>query len=409
MKSWDMWDTLVAGRGTQPAGDQPDGSHFPVTMNVMQVQPDDVVVSDYYDAEKAARILKSVTGLNNKLIVTPQDKANGKIWPGLKASGVTHHTGDNKHSDFLMPQQFGITATHYQLSAPVQAEKVLYGINSSLGLMAREARLTIQVYEQYMRFQELQIAVNFPFLLLATIFLERCMTVNNREMALMSSRDACLWVTLAQEIFRRRGKGLEAQYFYSGRLPRVFPSEAYLKYVNSWLTKHRSLIVDLNGTGWSLKRLVAQTESPSTPIVVLSHVKVAGQEQVQEKMAPSRGDFINFVEGNPVGFEPANYARHPMISDVDDSGSPVFANPTGFPWGTFPVITVMHDAFAHMLEVSKNYDINGLFCIDSGTLKSSAQMILNAYAEWDKDLGWNHTLFAAEHDYIFRELQRRKK
>jgi len=119
--------------------------------------------------------------------------------------------------------------------------------------------------------------------------------------------------------------------------------------------------------------------------------------------------FSYMVQGNPIGFEVANYARHPMISDVDYEGKPVFINPTGFPWGTFPIIAAMHHAFEHCLNVSKNYDITPIFELPNTKLVQGAQRILNAYANWQGDLGWNHTLFAAEHDFIFRELERRKR
>jgi hypothetical protein len=405
MRSFDLFDTLVCARNGGPAGDNLD-QLFVVAQNFSQIKPQDLIVSDYYNPQAAQEVVKQL-GLKNELIVTAQDKANGKIWPHLKARGVTEHIGDNQHSDFNMPNQAGIRGIHFRESGLTPLEKNLYvNIDPNLGLISREARLTSSFNNN--KLAELQFMVNWPFLLLATVSLEREMMATATKHALLSSRDGNLWVELANHFFTNRNQGMTAEYFFSGRLPRVYPSANYLKYVNGLLNSKPCLLVDLNGTGWSLKRLVERTDKPETPLCLVSYVKVPGQEQLQEKMAPSKGTFRFFVEGNPVGFEVANYAQHPMVTDVDEAGAPVYFNPTGYPWAKSAQIADMQTAFMHMMRLCVYYDWHHVFELDHSMLQRSAQMLLQTYHEFRNEFQWQTSLFQAEHAFIFRELARKK-
>src|SRR5271155_452427 len=123
MDSWDLFDTLVAGRDiATPCGDQPEGNHFPILENVLKVMQGDVVASDYYDSAKARRILLGVAKLNNRLYVGKRIKSTGEIW---KQISVEHHTGDRPY-EISAALRAGIKATLVQLSLFTPTEQDLY-------------------------------------------------------------------------------------------------------------------------------------------------------------------------------------------------------------------------------------------------------------------------------------------
>ncbi|MGD0220601.1 MAG: hypothetical protein ABSC73_09140, partial [Acidimicrobiales bacterium] len=73
MRTWDLFDTLAAGRVIgPPAGEQEH--HFKLAENVARVEKGDLVVSDYYDPKKAMGVLRKVCGLQNELLVTASGK-----------------------------------------------------------------------------------------------------------------------------------------------------------------------------------------------------------------------------------------------------------------------------------------------------------------------------------------------
>src|ERR1051326_3923896 len=106
MKSFDLFDTLVAAPDpARPAGDQ--DRHFPIAENIAKVQPDDIIVSDYYDHAKAERIIREVCRLQNKFFVTEKGKASGEIWKTLRKQDyiIQSHTGDHPVTDIASAER----------------------------------------------------------------------------------------------------------------------------------------------------------------------------------------------------------------------------------------------------------------------------------------------------------------
>jgi hypothetical protein len=117
MNSFDLFGTLIAGA----ACDTPDGDqehHFTIAENIAKVQPGDIVISDYYDQAKALRLLRDVAGLSNKLIVTEDGKASGRIWQTIRPDS---HLGDNPHRDVDSPRRAGISANSVLPPAPIES------------------------------------------------------------------------------------------------------------------------------------------------------------------------------------------------------------------------------------------------------------------------------------------------
>jgi hypothetical protein len=357
MNSWDLFDTLVGGRDiSTPCGDQPEGNHFPILENLLKVMHDDVIVSDYYDSQKAHRILINIVKLNNQLHVGNAIKSTGKIWNQIT---VEHHTGDQPY-EITAAWRAGIRATLVQLSLFTQAEQELYDAGfKGLALSIREARL-ISYDPKYRQLQLLQNQANFPFLFLASILLHRKLTVAKLNRVLMCSRDAFLWHQLQEKVRNlHKDAGYEIHYFYTSRLTRYFPSEQVLKYTRQMLSD-KALIVDVCGSGQSLRRLTNHlTLKPSLWLIV-------GYVEPKRRSFSRVPYAIEWLGTTAV--ELVNLADHPMVCDIaqkpDETFVPVFLNSTGVDWARIPQINAMHEAFNLAISVMQNYDFSTDLRID---------------------------------------------
>jgi hypothetical protein len=329
MFSYDLFQTLATSRYNLNAGEVPVHEHIPIAENIARVKPDDVIVSDYYDAAKAQRILTEVCGLSNKLVCTEDGKATGKVWQDVKSE---HHLGDNVLSDFDSPRRHHIPAEVTTSAQPTAREKAC----GALGWLMREARLRTWSDDPAVRELQLyQIERNFPFLLKVAELINRKMKTEGYERLLLCSRDCFLLYQLMRCL---RSGVYELEYFYTSRLTRYRPTEIYAEYAKERLSG-KTLIVDMGGSGNSLKYLTDMFGG--TPQLVVSNTNVV----------PS------FVFGGLR--ETSNLAPHPMVISVacDESGEwwPVCTNPTGQDWEK-PTIVEPHKAFRTALQCLPFYD-----------------------------------------------------
>jgi hypothetical protein len=361
VNSWDLFDTLVAAQDvTVPCGDQPESKQFPILEHVLKVGQNDIIISDYYDSDKALRIVRNILRLNNRLYVGSHIKAQGTIWNFVT---VDHHTGDH-YTEVLTAKRAGLAATLVHLSRFTPVEKELYdsgfrGLASSM----REARL-VSFHPMLRDLQLLQNQANFPFLFLASILLHRKVTAEGFNRVLMSSRDAFLWKGLQDKIrFLHHSSSYDIYYFYTSRLTRYSPSVHILHYTEQILTD-KTLIVDLCGRGHSLSRFAARLS------LVPSLWLLVGYADPKHKLFPKIPHALDWV-GTTV-IELANLATHPMISDVsqDTEGVhlPIYLNPTGVNWAQVPEINVMHEAYNLTLSVMSHYDFTTDLQVDDHTL-----------------------------------------
>src|SRR5665213_2034460 len=156
MNSFDLFNTLVCTRGaSERAGDVPVEDLIPIAENVAKVKPDDLIISDFYNPEKALYILRNICNLQNELVCTEDGKATGKVWEQYHP---TCHTGDNEQIDVITPLRYGIKTVLDTLWKPVNL--------TPFELILREARLITWNDNPVFRGLQLhQIEKNFPFLL----------------------------------------------------------------------------------------------------------------------------------------------------------------------------------------------------------------------------------------------------
>jgi hypothetical protein len=168
----------------------------------------------------------------------------------------------------------------------------------------------------------------------------------------MCARDACLWYQLQGAVRDLHcHASYDIHYFYTSRMTRYFPSEHVLEYTGQLLAE-RTVIVDLCGTGQSLKRFAGHF--PSDPQL---WQLICYRNAHRNKFAPVPYA-IEWL--GTTAIELANLAKHPMVCDMDKLSNqtfvPVFLNPTGIHWEDIPEINTMHKAFALVMSALANHD-----------------------------------------------------
>jgi len=396
MRSWDCWDTLIARRSVWDIRNETDNV-FPIAENVSRVRPEDLLVSDYYDARLLERLIPDVTGLRNRIIVSEDGKRSGRIWPEVSRLGVTQHCGDDTHSDVVSPQAHGITGTLFAGSKLTQDEQALSDAGlDSLARCMREARLT-QYSERWRKLESLQTQINFPLLFLASLILQR---EHRAERFLMSSRDCFLWHKLQEFIRDRHGHDYEVVYFHTSRLARAFPSPAYLEYLQRLLP---AVIVDVVGTGWSLSRLLSRAGRPDTPIVLITRYVDAELRAQYEAIGSTRaeGNVFTLLRA-PASFanlEGMNLAAHAMYLDPPET-----FNPLGLDWERLAEIQAMHAAFFAALNAAIHYGFRRDFEVTNDVLQEQLQ---RCFARAGEHLEWSaavQNLSTAEHQAVMHRL-----
>jgi len=333
-ESWDLFDTLVACRPFDRAGEHLS-ELYPIAETIARVRPNDLIISDFYKAQwgDAERVLREVAGLSNQFIVTDGDKFSGAIWPGLKGRTAMHH-GDHPISDVQRPRDAGINAELITASSQTPAEEVLNSAGmSGLAVACREARLRTW-HPRFRQLQLLHIEHNFPILVLASIALHMFAEEHSAKILLMSARDCCLWVDLQKDICERLGGHYEVEYFPSSRVVRNVPSAKYTAELNSRLAKG-AVIVDVGGTGKSIARLLEKSPAPLTPGFLITKY---GWTNIDGYGPINTDRVLGLTSISDNILEDINCAKHGMYLDWDETAK------TTFDWNREEV-TVMHDAF----------------------------------------------------------------
>ena len=357
MNSFDFFDTLVARRHIFPFTDESDPQlgHeeqelIPIMANVQLVRPEDIIVSDFYAPQEWMQAqLRRVTGLDNEVIVSRDGKQTGRVWEQLRHQGRLpyRHMGDHQLLDVDGPMHHGIMTELTSISRPSDAERhyIDQGL-PSLAYLIREARLTCND-PKYPEVRYSQTQANFPMLLLASVLLSRWVDDNRLTRVLISGRDGYLWYLLLSEVLN-----VDVRYFMTSRVCRVNPSEDYLEYAMSQVNELTG-IVDLCGTGYSLRRLMEIEPRLRRPVFLLAWYG-DGQNSEYEALKDTENWAPDYILNTSLSeLEIANYANQNMVIDVV-SGLPTVLR-TDFDWVGCRQIDTARNAFETAIRALSNY------------------------------------------------------
>jgi hypothetical protein len=330
---------------------------FPIREHCAEVQAGDLVISDMYLPESFLRyILTEVCRLPfTSLLHSSHGKRTGTVWKSLEQHFIIQqHLGDNYLTDFVSPQQHNVPARQTTISQRSPTEKLIadHGFGWLANLI-REARLTTwDPVPERRQAQLLQIEYNFPLLFLASLSLLNSAEEKHWDVVLFSSRDCYLWSRLFNTIARALSSPIEGKYFYTSRAAKAHPSRTYVEYFNAIRSGHRSVIVDVCGTGWSSRRLIAHSNGPPTDIFLIHRVSNPSLEAKYEQIGPTSKASTVYslpVTGDNNVLEMLNCARHPMVEDVLGQAGhfiPLFSN-IAHDNRLAAFIDIYHDAFMH--------------------------------------------------------------
>lgn len=232
---------------------------IPVMENLSRVKEGDIAVSDMYLSRGIIVSLLRTAGLEKdiKVFVSNNGKGDGSMWRKLRKQFlILRHTGDNARADFLKPLRYGIPARLTEASAETAWERVLRCNGApALSTYVREMRLRmLDANVADCNVRRAQIEGNLPLLLLASAALVRWCDERGIARALMCSRDCVLWAPLAEKVARHSASSLVVEYFLISRVAALKSSDQYLEYAARRI-KPESVVVDLSMTGTSLAGL----------------------------------------------------------------------------------------------------------------------------------------------------------
>ena len=243
---------------------------IPVAQHLQQLDGESLLISDMYLSEAAVRALLRKAGLRQDLplLLHAHGKSGGQVWRDLGTVGVQCvHLGDNPHSDVANARAAGMRARATVLTKPNRFEKGL--IRCGLRPLAeawRAARLSVAHDGLPDYLYALQTELNLPFLFVSALELLSHARETGAQRVLFSSRDGRHLQSMFDLLHGRLmpDSALRSSYWYTSRWARTSGDRQYLDYCRELFGK-QPLVVDLCGTGTSLKALFADMRLDVAP------------------------------------------------------------------------------------------------------------------------------------------------
>lgn len=239
--------------------------------------------------------------------------------------------------------------------------------------LCREARLATCHDDTAIRtLQAIQTSVNFPMLLLASIYLARRAAALGSTALAFCSRDCNLWLPLFNVVQAKMGLQFETSYFLTSRLARKNGSDAYLRYARGHVGPD-ALVVDLCGTGWTMANLAERLGLSDCNLFLVDHcppLDIYERAKETPKTCVVHSIFDKKPKANNVLLELANMADHAMIVDMHEIGTtlvPVFA-PNPLSATEQVAIQEQRKAFLASVALLENYTLGDVLDLDDPSL-----------------------------------------
>jgi len=223
-----------------------------ILQNYNRIQDGDILVSDMYlSFDRIWKILISC-GFKKQvnIYISPQGKGEGWMWDTLLSLyQITHHLGDNIHSDILQAQKKGITAEFTHAHALNSVELALQSLGQegeTLALIIRKHRHMnpYQIHSIESKLYVEQSALNIPILLFVAEQLVDIMKTEVLDTLLLTTRDGCL----LEKVFEYFYPDVHTVRFHVSRHMYQKPTHAFISYIQSVYNPNRTLIYDSGGS-----------------------------------------------------------------------------------------------------------------------------------------------------------------
>jgi hypothetical protein len=228
---------------------------FPIRVNVSQVQPGDLVITDtYFNNDQISELAGKLNLPQVSVFASYGGKHTGRIWRQLRNDRyrIDTHTGDNRRADYDMPRSAGFAAQHFRDGDPSGLDRRLTESGHwDVAALSRCVRLQnpyLHATPQYRIWQK-QADYNVPYLLLCAALLRQRVQEKNARKLWFLSRDTCL----LQRVFNKLYPDVPTETFYASRQLYLHPTESFIEYARAAAAQPGALFVDLQGTGKSVR------------------------------------------------------------------------------------------------------------------------------------------------------------
>ena len=221
----------------------------PIAYHVNLVESGDNIISDtWYDKDTICEILRKLDVREDVVVhATPDGKHKKWIWPQVNGT-VTHHLGDNPHTDGTA-QQFGIVPIIHEMHKMTPIENQVASHYPLLAYCMRESRL-LNPHQPgsdnyYLWLGQSQ--YNFPIMLMFCQYLDNWCQQNGIRKVCGMLRDACLFNRLFELLYHDK---YEIRLMYISRKAMRRPTNYTLEYFKDHAAPGKSTVwIDGHGTG----------------------------------------------------------------------------------------------------------------------------------------------------------------
>lgn len=215
---------------------------FPITKYLLQVKPEDILISDMYlNDNQISYLLNKHKVMKNKIYVSYDGKATKRIWTTEHITkNIQCHYGDNQISDVNNPREFNINVKYVSDTKLNYVENFLRNINPQFAYIIRAVRLSCDLNSDLWKiFTEFAL----PFSILVCFKVRKYYVEQKCDSIVFLSRDGYWFKAIYDILF----KNDQTRYLYFSR-NLVNNNKSYI--INELNNiRGKKLVFDLQGTG----------------------------------------------------------------------------------------------------------------------------------------------------------------
>lgn len=232
---------------------------IPITENILQVKAGDVLISDMYLPEEILRkmLLKCGLIVPVEIVVTSGGKSSGRIWRQLaEQNQFVFHIGDNETSDIKNPRDVGFDSAITILSRPNIVEQFFLQQDFEFAAYLREIRLRNPYQEEIKQLYWQFSTLNIGILIILVQLIDDLQKKCGFEYLGFCGRDTYyMWLLYKRFKEDMNESPTPSDYLQYSR-KLVFNSTNNLaEYFSDRIQNRKALMIDLVGSGLGLDKL----------------------------------------------------------------------------------------------------------------------------------------------------------
>lgn len=255
---------------------------IPITENLRQVKAGDILISDMYLPEELIRKMLHKAGLlvPVEIVITSGGKSSGRIWKQLAdQKEFVFHIGDNQNTDVKNPRLVGFESALSILNVASPVERFILQKDFNFGAYLREIRLRNPFSEEIKRLYWEMFTTNIGILILFVQQIDELQKRGGFEYLGFCGRDTHYMRLLYEKYKSSIGEApVPNDYLYYSRKLVCNSGAELAKYFNTKINGRKALMIDLFGTGVHLHNLREIFNVDFSILICLLGSQKAGQK-----------------------------------------------------------------------------------------------------------------------------------